>query len=115
MLQAGNDPGSIKLTVEFDSGIQTLGALEAAVYRMIGVATIQIEKTQERFLCHIEGTRKNLRDTDVSPEALRERFLNFVADENLRVRVNERTDGVRNVILALAFGALARSHDEKSG
>ena len=37
--------------------------------------------------------------------------LNLVTDENLRARVAERTDGVRNVILALAFGSLAAQQD----
>jgi His-Xaa-Ser system protein HxsD len=42
-----------------------------------------------------------------SDDDLRESFLNLVVDENLRNRVAEKTEGVRNVILALAFGSLA--------
>lgn len=48
------------------------------------------------------------------PDDLRERFLNLVADQNLRIRVAKKTDGVRNVILALAFGALA-AHQNDAG
>ncbi len=36
----------------------------------------------------------------------------LVADENLRARVAEKTEGVRNVILALAFGSLAASQKD---
>jgi hypothetical protein len=43
---------------------------------------------------------------------LKERFLNLVADENLRTRVAEKTEGVRNVILALAFGSLAATQKD---
>lgn len=32
----------------------------------------------------------------------------LVTDENLRAKVNSETTGIRNVILALAFGALAQ-------
>ena len=49
----------------------------------------------------------------MSGDLLRERFLDLVTDENLRLRVAEKTDGVRNVILALAFGSLATSKDGK--
>ena len=43
----------------------------------------------------------------MSGSALRERFLDLVIDENLRLRIAEKTESVRNVILALAFGSLA--------
>jgi hypothetical protein len=36
----------------------------------------------------------------------------LLADENLRTRVAEKTEGVRNVILALAFGSLAANQND---
>jgi len=39
-------------------------------------------------------------------------YLNLVADENLRTRVAEKTEGVRSVILALAFGSLAATQKD---
>jgi len=48
----------------------------------------------------------------LSSDVLKERFLNLVTDENLRARVAEKTEGVRNVILALAFGALATNQND---
>jgi hypothetical protein len=47
-------------------------------------------------------------------EVLRARFLDLVTDENLREKVAAETAGVRDVILALAFGALAGER-ESSG
>jgi hypothetical protein len=35
--------------VEFDASIQSLSALEAAAYRLIGTATCQIKRTDGRF------------------------------------------------------------------
>jgi hypothetical protein len=40
-------------------------------------------------------------------ETLRARFLDLVADENLRESIAARTEPVRNLILSLAFGSLA--------
>jgi len=46
--------------------------------------------------------------------ALREHFLDLVTDENLREKIAAETSGVRNVILALAFGALAGEQEGTS-
>jgi His-Xaa-Ser system protein HxsD len=98
---------TVSVTVDFDSSVQTLGALEAAAYRLIGTATCQIEREADRFVCLL--TSKSASRTPLTSVELRERFLEIVSDENLRLRVAERTEGVRNVILALAFGSLASS------
>jgi His-Xaa-Ser system protein HxsD len=94
-------------TVEFDSSIQSLGALESAAYRLIGMATCQIERNSDRFICHLTPKASPSQGEPVSGSALRERFLDLVTDENLRLRIAEKTESVRNVILALAFGSLA--------
>jgi His-Xaa-Ser system protein HxsD len=76
------------------------------VYRLIGTATCQIDRDADKFVCRLTPSATPQRRHSLSSDELKERFLNLVADENLRARVAERTDGVRNVILALAFGAL---------
>jgi hypothetical protein len=43
---------------------------------------------------------------------LREHFLDLVTDENLREKVAAETSGVRDVILALAFGTLAAQRED---
>jgi len=93
------------LEVEFSAAAQNLPALQAAAYRLIGAATCQIDRTADRWVCKltsISGSKKLPQDT----EALKNRFLDLVADENLRERIAARTDGIRNVILTLAFGSL---------
>jgi His-Xaa-Ser system protein HxsD len=102
----------ISIAVDFDASIQTLNALQAAAYRLIGIATCQIEEIDGRFIC-------NLVSQDESPgpkndaDKLRARFLDLVTDENLRTRLAEKTAGMRNVILALAFGSLAADQTNK--
>src|SRR5258705_13777278 len=101
---ASNQSASLeKLVIEFDASIQTLGALEAAAYRLIGTATCQIERVSDRFVCRLKAQIHPPRREQLNTDSLKVQFLNLVADENLRARVGEKTDGVRNVILALAF------------
>lgn len=86
--------------------------MDAAAYRLIGMATCQIDRAADRYVCHLVPSAHPQKGAALAPDDLKERFLNFVADENLRARVAEKTDGVRNVILALAFGALANSQKD---
>jgi His-Xaa-Ser system protein HxsD len=116
MPQAATEKRAAKITidVDFDASIQTLSALEAAAYRLIGAATCQIDRAGDRFVCHLvaQNDRAGGGVAVPSADALKVRFLDLVTDENLRARVSEKTDGVRNVILALAFGSLAASQND---
>jgi His-Xaa-Ser system protein HxsD len=91
-------------TVEFSVHTQSLDALHAAAYRLIGTAHCQIERHDDLFVCHLT-LRSDGRAPDL--DTVRGRFLDFVADENLRERIAAKTEPVRNVILSLAFGSLA--------
>ena len=86
--------------------------LEAAVYRLIGTATCQIDRVANRYVCRLTPSANPQKRHALSADELKERFLNLVADENLRARVAEKTEGVRNVILALAFGSLAATQQD---
>jgi His-Xaa-Ser system protein HxsD len=109
MPQAVRDPAPspVGIVVDFDSSIQSPGALDAAAYRLIGTATCQIDRVGDRYVCRLTPSTSLQKRDAPSDDDLRERFLNLVVDENLRNRVAEKTEGVRNVILALAFGSLA--------
>lgn len=106
MLPAGTDESvePNEIVVDFDANVQELAALEAAAYRLIGVASCSIDRVNDRFICSLvpNGTKSKL-----DPESLKLRFIQVVTDENVRHRMAERTQGTRNVILALAFGSLA--------
>lgn len=117
MLQADTkrQATGITIEVEFDASIQSLGALEAAAYRLIGTASCHIRQTDGRFVCSLatqsdKWTNESFTD---SADALKSHFLNLVTDENLRARLAGKTEGMRNVILALAFGSLAGPDNTK--
>jgi His-Xaa-Ser system protein HxsD len=115
MLPAAKSPSAspIGAAADFDSSIQSLGALEAAAYRLIGTATCQIDRVADRYVCRLAPSSNPQKGAALlSSDDLKERFLNLVADENLRTRVADKTEGVRNVILALAFGSLAATQKD---
>ena len=96
------------IIVEFGSS-QSIGALREAAYRLIGKAFCLIDTVDARHVCRL--TPKKALAGEVDQEAIRARFLDLVTDENLREKVAAETVGVRDVILALAFGALARERE----
>jgi His-Xaa-Ser system protein HxsD len=102
----------IEVIVDFYSSIQSLSALEAAAYRIIGTATCKIDRAADRLVCHLAARNNLSRGEQLDADSLRVKFLYLVTDENLRIRIAEKTEGVRNVILALAFGSLAASQKD---
>jgi His-Xaa-Ser system protein HxsD len=93
--------------VEFDCNVQSLSALQAATYRLIGTATCQIEKVGNRWRCDLAFRGPTPSRAAIDGESLRVRFLDLVADENMRESIAAKTEPVRNLILSLAFGSLA--------
>jgi His-Xaa-Ser system protein HxsD len=87
--------------VEFDTNTQSLGALNAAAYRLAGTAACHIETVNARYVCRLIAADASELD------ALRIQYLQLVTDENVRETLRARTEPVRNLILSLAFGALA--------
>ena len=102
-----------EVSVEFDGAIQSLDALRAAAYRLVNLASCQIEKVGNQFVCKLMP-RKNMSPAKTpDAEFIRQHFIDLVTDENLRERVSIKTEPVRNLILSLAFGSLASQGDNK--
>lgn len=100
-----------EILVEFDRATQSVGALQEAAYRLIELASCIVETAGDRFICRLlpkEGDAKR----SLGERDLRLRFIDLVTDENLREKVSTETVGIRNVIVALAFGALAERGDD---
>lgn len=99
-----------ELVVEFDRSTQSLGALREAAYRLIGSGSCRIESVDDdtRFVCHLEIAQSPKNRRVLSAVELREHFLNLVTDENLREKVAGETNHIRDLVMALAFGAWAQ-------
>ena len=90
-----------EVVVDFDATTQSLGALNAAAYRLIGLATCQIDGNDSRYVCRLSAAGA------AEPDVLRTQYLQLVTDENVRESLRAKTEPVRNLILSLAFGSLA--------
>jgi len=90
------------LCVEFDRKTYTLFSLQSSLYRMIGVCVGKIRETDKLYICDLSIIDKN-----ISNDEAEIMFLEYVSDESLRERLNIQTEPLRNVILSLAFGAMA--------
>ena len=97
------------IDVEFDRAVYSLDCLNAAAYRMIGAATCQIEERETRYVCRLTATEAGADTT-----ALRLQLIELATDELLRERLSAKTEPVRNLILSLAFGALASETSKRS-
>ena len=98
------------ITVEFDGGVHTVDALNAAAYRLIDAASCHIEANDKKLICRLmpkDGVKAD-------PETIRHRFLDYVTDESVRERLATKVEPVRNLILSLAFGALASQSNNKT-
>jgi His-Xaa-Ser system protein HxsD len=98
------------INVEFAEGVYSLDALNAAAYRLIDVASCQIDRRSGKFLCRLSPKE----DLKTDSEALRMRFLDYVTDESVRERLSTKVEPVRNLILSLAFGTLASQSNTKT-
>jgi His-Xaa-Ser system protein HxsD len=94
-----------EIVVDFSTATHPLSVLNAAAYRLLGVATCRIDKSGGHYFCHLQPTAK------IDPDALRARFVALVTDENLREDLRAKTEPVRNLILSLAFGSLAEKSE----
>src|SRR6516164_8675311 len=98
-----------EILVEFDRSTQSIGPLREAAYRIVREASCKIDATSDEYLCRPTPKQG---PGPTHAEGLREYFLDLVTDENLREKVSAETSGLRDVILALALGALATQRED---
>jgi len=91
-----------EISLAFSREGQQEAALRHAAYRLTGIAVCQIDMQEGHWVCRLTPSERD----PMTPDALRERFLMVLNDENLREQIEERTSKLRDVIVALAFGAL---------
>lgn len=92
----------VEVSLAFSREAQQEAPLRQAAYRMAGIAGCQIDIVDGRWTCSLTAPLREM----PTPDVLRERFLAVLNDENLREQIEERTARLRDVIVALAFGAL---------
>jgi len=103
-----------EILIEFDRAIQGVGPLREAAYRLIGLASCVLETAGDHFVCRLQPNGNEAAQVP-GGQGLRERFIDLVTDENLREKVSVETVGIRNVVIALAFGAMAEQSNREPG
>lgn len=98
-----------EICLTFAPEAQREAPLRQAAYRMAGIAGCQIDFVAGHWSCRLTAPPRE----DLAVDVLRQRFLAILNDENLREQIEERTSKLRDVIVALAFGALVT--DYKTG
>jgi len=89
------------VTVQVDLAVYSRSALLKVAHRLINSSTVEI--TGEGQIAVVRLTPKN---SSISAEAERARFLDELLDQSLREIVAAETEGVRNLILAHALSRL---------
>jgi His-Xaa-Ser system protein HxsD len=86
-----------ELTFERDS--HSADAIQRAAYRLSDRLSIDLRSNEQVLTCmtHVETDDSDLADSIVTD------FRKEVLDQVLRERIRDETEGVRNLILALAF------------
>ena len=104
--RAPSPGGTEAIELLFPTSAYSADAIQRAAYRMSDRLSIDlvVEPEQYRCSCHL------LPNTDAG--AVLYEFRNGVLDETLRERIRHETEGVRNVILALAFANTSLSESD---
>ncbi len=89
--------------MQFDATVYSLNALQSAAYRCIGDVTCNIISGEQSHICSLIPKSLN-----ADMQVLKCRFIDTVNDEALRERLGTQTEPIRNLLLSLAFGALAQ-------
>ena len=92
--------------LHFDKGSYTVDAVQRAAYRFSDRLSSAVVEEADAIACTLYVAA----DSDV--DAVVADFRNEVLDQVLRERVRAETEGVRNVVLALAFSKTGVTNDE---
>jgi His-Xaa-Ser system protein HxsD len=85
------------IVVDFADGLYSPEAFKRAAYSLMAVATVVIEQKGDRVICLLTPVVA----TDATK--LEVDFRREVLDQDLRISTERETEGVRNLILGLAF------------
>ena len=90
--------------IEFDRETQNLAPIQEAAYKFLNFGSCHITRKQQKLVCTLAPRP----GTKATKEQLRSKFLDLVTDENLRETIAGQTNRIRDVIVALAFGSIAK-------
>jgi His-Xaa-Ser system protein HxsD len=93
---AGESPSVVKINL--DASVFTESAVKATCYRLAGLADFEVVRETAKAIL-VSATP--FRQEDL--ESLAVRFRRELIDQDMRERLAQQTDAIRNVIIAHAF------------
>lgn len=87
------------MEVQFGKAVYSLYTLKKAAYRFSDKVAFDFVDNGDFFLCKIQAKHQSSEDL----EAIAFAFKNEVLDQDLREKIAQETEGVRNLILAHTF------------
>ena len=88
-----------RLELKFQKKVTSLEALKKAAYALIRDMSVQFLEKGDDYICHIEYSKRELPDS----QHVEKIFRREVLDQELRREISEKTEPLRNLILANAF------------
>src|SRR3954471_10780627 len=89
----------IERQLRFDAAAYSTDAIQRAAYRFMDRLSVDLASANGSIDCTLHMSTEDSADADRTASD----FRNEVLDQVLRERIRGETEGVRNVILALAF------------
>ena len=87
------------MQLSLDKSAYSLEAVQKAAYRYIDRLTVVISTDERHVVCEITPVNEAQKDFDVNLEDFKRELL----DQELRLKIKNETEQVRNLILAYAF------------
>lgn len=85
--------------LRFDTASHSADAIQRAAYRLSDRLSLELTSTEDAFVCRVCVPV----DDEADAEPVVAELRNEVLDQVLRERIRTETEGVRNLILSLAF------------
>ena len=97
----------ITTEISFDQSTTTADAIQRAAYRLSDLLSLDLAVDADMLRCtvHVET------DDEAAAQQATSEFRKEVLDQVLRERIRNDTEGLRNVILAMAFSNTGLTDD----
>lgn len=92
------------MQIEFDRGLIRLSAVKKAAYQLSSSLACEITLTAEKITCEVSSLDRGAASIQEADTA--HVFRTTVLDYDLREQIGEKTETMRNAILAAAFAPL---------
>ena len=100
---------NLEKQLDFDAQCVSLIAIKKASYIFTDKFAVNVEEVKNKFICTMLF-KKDIDEADMEDIAID--FRNEILDQELREEISQKTEPVKNLILAFAFSKSGLTDDE---